>query len=62
MQKYPDVSARGIAQHYLTMVPTIKDILQRRFSRRWVPHFLSPAQKVARIENNIAISTRSRIK
>jgi hypothetical protein len=33
----------------------IKDILQRelgmrKFSRRWVPHFLSPAQKVARVE------------
>jgi hypothetical protein len=55
MQKYPFASARVIAQHLLTMVPTIKDILQRelrmrKFSRRWVPHFLSPAQKIARVE------------
>jgi hypothetical protein len=55
MQKYPFASAKIIAQHFLTPVPTIKDILQRelgmgKFSRRWVPHFLSPAQKVARVE------------
>jgi transposase len=47
--------ARIIAQHFLTTVPTIKDIFQRelgmiKFSRRWVPHFLSLAQKVALIE------------
>jgi hypothetical protein len=52
MQKYPFASARVIAQHFLTTVPTIKDILQRetgmrKFSRRWAPHFLIPAQKVA---------------
>jgi hypothetical protein len=29
MQKYPFTSARVIARHFLTMVPTIKDILQR---------------------------------
>jgi hypothetical protein len=55
MQKYPFASARLIAQHFLTTVPTIRDILQRelgmrKFSRRWVPHFLSPAQNVARVE------------
>jgi hypothetical protein len=55
MQKYPFGSARVIAQHFLTTVPTIKDMLQRelgmkKFSRRWVPHFLSPAQKIARVE------------
>jgi transposase len=55
MQKYLFASARAIAQHLLTTVPTIKDILQRelgirKFSRRWVPHFLSPAQQVARAE------------
>jgi hypothetical protein len=48
MQKYPFASTRVIAQHFLTTVPTIKDILQRevvmrQFSRCWVPHFLSPA-------------------
>jgi hypothetical protein len=52
VQKYPFASARVITQHFLTTVPTIKDILQRetgvrKFSRRWAPHFLSPAQKVA---------------
>jgi hypothetical protein len=25
----------------------------RKFSRRWVPHFLSQAQKVARVEASI---------
>jgi hypothetical protein len=48
MQKYPFASARRIAQHFLTTVPTIEDILQRelgmrKFARRSVPHFLSPA-------------------
>jgi hypothetical protein len=55
MQKYPFASARVIAQHFLTAVPTIKDILHRelgmgKFSRHCVPHFLSPVQKVARVE------------
>jgi transposase len=55
MQKYPFASARVIAQHFLTTVPPIKEILQRelrmrKFPRRWVPHFLSPAQKVACVE------------
>jgi hypothetical protein len=55
MQKYPFASARIIAQHFLTTVLMIKNILQRKvgmrkFSRRWVPHFLSPAQKVAPIK------------
>jgi hypothetical protein len=30
MQKYPLASARIIAQHFLTTVPTIEDILQRQ--------------------------------
>jgi hypothetical protein len=39
MQKYPLASARVIAQHFLTTVPMIKDILRnelgmRKFSRR----------------------------
>jgi hypothetical protein len=55
MHKYPITSAKVIAQHFLTTVPTIKAILQRelgmrKFPRRWVPHFLSSAQKVARVE------------
>jgi hypothetical protein len=69
MQKYPFASARVIAQHFITTVLTIKDILQRelgmrRFSRRWVPHFPSPAQSCLRqsIKNNIASSTRRGIK
>jgi hypothetical protein len=37
------------------MVPIIKDNLQRqfgmrKFSRRWLPHFISPGQKVACVE------------
>jgi hypothetical protein len=55
MHKYPFTSARVITQHFLTTVPTIKDILERelgmrQFSQRWVPHFLCPAQKVARVK------------
>jgi hypothetical protein len=55
MQKYSLVSTRAIAHHFLMTVPTIKDILQRELgmrevSRRSVDHFLSPAQKVARVE------------
>jgi hypothetical protein len=55
MQKCPFTSARIITQHFLKTVPTIKDIFQRelgmrKFSRPWVPYFLSPAQKVARVE------------
>jgi hypothetical protein len=55
MQKYPFASAGVIAQNFLMTAPTITGILQkelgtRKFSRRWVPHFLSPAQKVARLE------------
>jgi hypothetical protein len=54
MQRYPFSSARVIAQHFLMAVLTIKDILQRelgmrKFSRRWLPHFLSPVMKVARV-------------
>jgi hypothetical protein len=55
MHQYPFAGARLIAQYFLTTVPTIENILQRelgmrKFSRRWVPHFLSPAQKVSRFE------------
>jgi transposase len=55
LQKYLFATARALAQHFLTSVPTIKEILQRElglkeFSRRWVPHFLSPTQNVAHVE------------
>jgi hypothetical protein len=33
MQKYPFASARVIAQHFLTTVPTTEDILQRDWGR-----------------------------
>jgi hypothetical protein len=54
-QKYLFPCARVITQHFLTTVPTIQDILQRelgmkKFSRRWMPHSLSPVQNVARVE------------
>jgi hypothetical protein len=60
MQKHPFTSARAIAHHFLTTVPTTKDILQRelgvrKFSRRWVRHFPSPPQKVARVEGSQTI-------
>jgi hypothetical protein len=56
IQKHPVASVRAITQHFLTGVLTIKDILQRelgmrKFSRHWVPHFLSPTQKVARVKH-----------
>jgi hypothetical protein len=46
--------------HCLTSVLTIKEIVQRelgleKFSRRWVPYFLSPTQKVACIEASTEI-------
>jgi hypothetical protein len=55
LQKYPLASARIIAKHFLTIASTVKEILQRelgvrKFSRHWVPHSLSDAQKVARGE------------
>jgi hypothetical protein len=55
MQKYPFASTRVIARHFLTTVPTIKNIFQRqlrmkKFSLHWVSHFLSSIQKVARVE------------
>jgi hypothetical protein len=34
MRKYPFASTRVIAQHLLTTVPTIKDILQKELKRR----------------------------
>jgi hypothetical protein len=51
MQKYPFASARVIAQHFLTTVPTIKDMLQRelgirQLSRHWGPHFSVPHKKL----------------
>lgn len=60
LQKYPFASARVIAKHFLTNAHTVKEILQRelgmrKYSRRWVPHSLSPDQKVARVEASIAM-------
>jgi hypothetical protein len=54
-QRYSFASARGFTQHSLTGVLTIKEILQRELglktvSRRWLPHVLSPTQKVAHVE------------
>jgi hypothetical protein len=55
LQKDPFVSACVITQHFFTAVLTVKDILQRelgknKFSRRWVSHSLSDAQKVTHVE------------
>jgi hypothetical protein len=55
LQKYFFASARIIAKRFLTTASLAKEILQRElgtrtFSRRWVPHSLSDAQKVARVE------------
>jgi hypothetical protein len=55
LQKYPFASARIIAKRFLRAASAVKEIIQRelgmrRFSRRWVPHSMSDAQKVARVE------------
>jgi hypothetical protein len=47
-----------IAKHFLINPYTVKEILQRelgmrKFSRRWVPHSLTSAQKVARVNASI---------
>jgi hypothetical protein len=51
LQKYSFANAKVLAQHILTSVPTIKEILQKelglkKLSRGWVPYSLSPAQKL----------------
>jgi hypothetical protein len=55
LQKFPFASASIIAKQFLTTASFVKEILQtelemKRFSRRWVPHSLSDAQKVAPVE------------
>jgi hypothetical protein len=54
-QKHPFASTRRITKDFLTTASTVKEILQkelgmRKFSRRWAPHSLSDAQKVAHVE------------
>jgi hypothetical protein len=58
LQKYPFASARIITKHFLVNPHTVKEILQRElgmriFSRRWVPHSLTSAQRVARVDPSI---------
>jgi hypothetical protein len=58
LQKYPFASAGMITKHFLVNPHTVKEILQRelgmrKFSRRWVPHSLTSAQKVARVDASI---------
>jgi hypothetical protein len=69
MHKYPFASARVIAQHFLTMVPMIKDILQRelgmrKFSQRGCLISQSRTKSCSRrsIKNNIPSSRRWGIK
>jgi hypothetical protein len=55
LEKYPFASARAIAKHLLVTISTVRKILKResgmeKFSRLWVPHSLSSAQKVSRVE------------
>jgi hypothetical protein len=57
LEKCPFAIARIIAQYFLTTIRTIQDVLQRelgmkRFSQRWVLHFVSSAQKAARVEES----------
>jgi transposase len=60
LQKYPFASARIITKHFLVNPHTVKEILQRelgmrKFSRRWVPHSLTSAQRVARLDASTPI-------
>jgi hypothetical protein len=55
LEESPLTSVRAIAKHFLATVLAVTEILERelgmrKFSRRWVPHSLSSAQKVALIE------------
>jgi hypothetical protein len=55
LQKYPFVSARIIAKHFLGTASTVKEVVprelgMRRFSWRWVFHSLSDAQKIAPVD------------
>jgi transposase len=55
LQKYPFAGARTIAEHFLTTASTVREFIQRelgmrKFSQPEVPHSLSDAQKVARVE------------
>jgi hypothetical protein len=58
LQKHPSASVRVLVQPFPTSVPTIKEIIERKlglkkFPRRWPLHYLSPTQKLARIEASI---------
>jgi histone-lysine N-methyltransferase SETMAR len=58
LQKSPFASPHVIAKHFLLNAHTVKEILERelgmkKLSRRWVPHSLSPAQKVAHVDTSI---------
>jgi hypothetical protein len=70
MQKHPFASARLIAQHFLTTVPVITNILQRELGMRKIPPALGALFSQSRtkscsrrsIKNNIASSTKREIK
>jgi hypothetical protein len=56
LQKDPFASVRIIAKHFLPTASTVKEILQkelrmRKVSRHWIPHSLSDAQKITRVES-----------
>jgi len=55
LTKHPFASARIMAEHFNLSHPTVKEILQRemglrKFTRRWVPHLLTPSQKAERVD------------
>jgi hypothetical protein len=67
LQKSPFAKARRIAKHFLTTASTARKFFRenlgmRKFSRRWVSHSLSDAQKGARAETakNVKDFTRVR--
>jgi transposase len=50
LSKYLFASTKNIASHFDLSVSTVKDLLARelelrKFTQRWVPHFLSERQK-----------------
>jgi hypothetical protein len=67
LQKYLFVNAWIIAKHFLATASTVEEIHQgelrmRKFSRRWVLHSLSDAQKTARFETVKNVKDFARIK
>jgi histone-lysine N-methyltransferase SETMAR len=63
LDRFPFASANMMAKHFRIARGTVTDILRRdlglrKFTRRWVPHQLSPAQKADRVKCSRALLLR----